>query len=413
MGMIRMRLPDLRRRDLAQAENRIEARLQRRELRADQAARVERRQQVPHRRQRERLALAEPQSGQLEFPAARLRELVPVPARLAVPDDRRVEAAAHVLEIALERRQRDLELVEYRRARHDLLRLQQVVDHVEAFERVHALTGRRAERRLTDSHHIGHSGPTDAARDHAAHQILQPLRAPAGRAARRVGRAARGVAVRGRGDHRAQRGGAAPASSSAAADRYGICANVHFRYLAQWLWQLIARVVPGCRRSRRSRPTVLAWRVARGARASRVDRRPSAPRGPTCSSADAVMRYELARAARRPVRPVHHLPARVARRVVARRSRPTSAAATPRAPTDQAWQAALWRRIARRARHRPQPPGGGLLRGAAGRWAPTLLARRRAAGHGARVLPADHAAAAPRHLLQPLAQLRSTCSSTR
>ena len=31
----------------------------------------------------------------------------------------------------------------------------------------------------------------------------------------------------------------------AAADAFGICANVQFRFLAQWLWEQIAKVVPG------------------------------------------------------------------------------------------------------------------------------------------------------------------------
>ena len=47
----------------------------------------------------------------------------------------------------------------------------------------------------------------------------------------------------------------------ALADRHGICANVQFGYLAQWLWQQIARVVPGVQAESPFAPEVLAWRI--------------------------------------------------------------------------------------------------------------------------------------------------------
>ena len=82
--------------------------------------------------------LGEPQAGQRESRACRRLLVVAVPAGLGVVDDRRVEAIAHVLEIALERRERDLELVEENVARDDAALVQQLVDPVEALRSIHA-----------------------------------------------------------------------------------------------------------------------------------------------------------------------------------------------------------------------------------------------------------------------------------
>src|SRR5436309_5201079 len=48
----------------------------------------------------------------------------------------------------------------------------------------------------------------------------------------------------------------------AAADRFGICANVRFSFLAQWLWRQIGHVVPVGEVSPFTTP-VLTWRVFR------------------------------------------------------------------------------------------------------------------------------------------------------
>ena len=51
------------------------------------------------------------------------------------------------------------------------------------------------------------------------------------------------------------------ALSLAIADARGICANVEFAFLAQWLWQQIARLVPGVADSSPLAASRLAWRV--------------------------------------------------------------------------------------------------------------------------------------------------------
>ena len=45
------------------------------------------------------------------------------------------------------------------------------------------------------------------------------------------------------------------------ATRYGICANVEFAYLAQWLWRQIGKVVPGIGSESPFAAPVLAWRI--------------------------------------------------------------------------------------------------------------------------------------------------------
>ncbi|WP_250450967.1 exodeoxyribonuclease V subunit gamma [Caballeronia sp. ATUFL_M2_KS44] len=76
------------------------------------------------------------------------------------------------------------------------------------------------------------------------------------------------------------------------AERFGICANVEFCYLAQWLWAQIGRVLPVPARSPFS-PDRLAWRCYR------LFDEPSFREAPRLSTyldaADDSMRYELAR----------------------------------------------------------------------------------------------------------------------
>ena len=47
----------------------------------------------------------------------------------------------------------------------------------------------------------------------------------------------------------------------AAASRYGVCANVEFAYLAQWLWRQIGKVVPGIEHESPFAAPVLTWRI--------------------------------------------------------------------------------------------------------------------------------------------------------
>src|SRR5207247_3430748 len=90
-----------------------------------------------HAEERIRLAGVEPQARQLVArTCARLAEAVAV--RLAVPFDRRVEALAHVLQVALERRRRNPEGRSQGRKRNRPAVLQELVDLVEALESFHA-----------------------------------------------------------------------------------------------------------------------------------------------------------------------------------------------------------------------------------------------------------------------------------
>jgi exodeoxyribonuclease V gamma subunit len=45
------------------------------------------------------------------------------------------------------------------------------------------------------------------------------------------------------------------------ATRHGVCANVEFAYLAQWLWRQIGKVVPGIEAESPFAAPVLAWRI--------------------------------------------------------------------------------------------------------------------------------------------------------
>src|SRR5512140_2536570 len=79
------------------------------------------------------------------------------------------------------------------------------------------------------------------------------------------------------------------------ADREGVCANVQFVYLAQWLWQQVARVVPGVQDESPFDPPALTWRVY-GAfgDADFVSAHPRLAAYLQRAGADLVMRYELA-----------------------------------------------------------------------------------------------------------------------
>lgn len=79
----------------------------------------------------------------------------------------------------------------------------------------------------------------------------------------------------------------------AIADARGICANVHFDFLAQWLWRQVARVVPGVGDDSPFAADVLAWRVY-GAfdDAAFVAGHPRLQA--YLGQADPLMRYELA-----------------------------------------------------------------------------------------------------------------------
>ena len=72
--------------------------------------------------------------------------------------------------------------------------------------------------------------------------------------------------------------------SLAIADERGICANLRFDFLAQWLWQQIARVVGGVGEESPYAAARLSWRVH--ARLRRCRLRGARTRGwpPTCAA---------------------------------------------------------------------------------------------------------------------------------
>lgn len=141
------------------------------------------------------------------------------------------------------------------------------------------------------------------------------------------------------------------------ADRLGIAANLRFSYLAQWLWTQIGRVV-AVQEISPFAPSLLTWRIFE----IFADREFVAahPRlSHYLGRADPPMRLELAR--------------RVARLVEATityrprwladwsENRPADIAATGSAAEDEAWQAALWRRITADLGTRREHPAMALL----------------------------------------------------
>ncbi|MBL8447409.1 MAG: exodeoxyribonuclease V subunit gamma, partial [Zoogloeaceae bacterium] len=83
----------------------------------------------------------------------------------------------------------------------------------------------------------------------------------------------------------------------AQADRVGVCANLEFAYLAQWLWQQVGRVVAVPATSPFA-PAVLAWRIL-----ARLDEPAFAAAHPRLAAylagADPLMRFDLAQAVAR------------------------------------------------------------------------------------------------------------------
>src|SRR5438445_5228589 len=118
------------------AEDGAQALLQRPDVRLEEAG-LQLGEERVHAEERIRLAGVEPQARQLVARTrARLAEAVAV--RLAVPFDRRVEALAHVLEVALEGRRRNPERRLQGRKRNGPAVLQELVDLVEALESFNA-----------------------------------------------------------------------------------------------------------------------------------------------------------------------------------------------------------------------------------------------------------------------------------
>ncbi len=124
--------------------------------------------------------------------------------------------------------------------------------------------------------------------------------------------------------------------SLAIADAQGICANVQFHFLAQWLWRQIGRLVPGVADDSPYAAQQLAWRVhGIFGNAAFVARHPRL--AAYLADADELMRYELA----------GHV-ATVLEHYVTYRAEWLRAWRGGRQVDlgpDEAWQAALWQRI--------------------------------------------------------------------
>ena len=129
----------------------------------------------------------------------------------------------------------------------------------------------------------------------------------------------------------------------ALADRTGICANVQFSYLAQWLWRQIRRIVPDVREDSPFAPEVLAWRVyeALGDEGFTAAHERLAA---YLRDADEVMRLDLAR------RIAQLIEQYITYRPDFLQAWSSGARARLKldgtAASDEAWQAALWRRLA-------------------------------------------------------------------
>lgn len=133
----------------------------------------------------------------------------------------------------------------------------------------------------------------------------------------------------------------------AIADTFGVCANVEFSFLAQWLWRQVGHLVPVQKTSPFS-STVLVWRILR-----LLEEPGFADPYPRLvaylSSSDDIMRYDLAaRLASLMEQYVIYRPDWLS--AWSRGERvdivPSGHKKFDTVENDQSWQAALWRRIA-------------------------------------------------------------------
>jgi exodeoxyribonuclease V gamma subunit len=129
----------------------------------------------------------------------------------------------------------------------------------------------------------------------------------------------------------------------ALAEHQGVCANVQFSFLAQWLWQQIARLVPAVAEESPFAAPVLAWRV--WAAFGEPDFVAAHPRlAAYLQGGDAVMRYQLAQ--RVAVLLELYLGERGDWLQDWLRARPAELHTTAAsARQDERWQAELWQRI--------------------------------------------------------------------
>jgi exodeoxyribonuclease V gamma subunit len=130
----------------------------------------------------------------------------------------------------------------------------------------------------------------------------------------------------------------------ALADRHGISANVEFSYLAQWLWRQIRRLVPEVPEDSPFAPEVLAWRVYEALGDKRFIGEHERLQA-YLASADEVMRFDLARRIAQLIETYITYRPRFLESWSAGKRAPIKDLAGA-AAQDEAWQAALWRRLA-------------------------------------------------------------------
>ncbi len=143
-------------------------------------------------------------------------------------------------------------------------------------------------------------------------------------------------------------------------DRYGICANVRFSFLAQWLWRQIGQVIPSVAAESPFAPPVLAWRVFQiFDDASFLCHHPRL--GGYLRAADPVMRYQLAaRAAALIEQYMTYRPDWLTAWADGRSAQTGDVDTAHHA--DERWQSALWRRITEELGTDRQHPATTFLR---------------------------------------------------
>ncbi|MDD2769940.1 MAG: exodeoxyribonuclease V subunit gamma [Methylococcus sp.] len=124
------------------------------------------------------------------------------------------------------------------------------------------------------------------------------------------------------------------------ADRFGVCANVEFSYLAQWLWAQIGQVIE-VGASSPFEPATLGWRVFRAlGEEALVSAHPRL--ASYVERADAAMRFDLAqRVARLMEQYITYRPDWLAAWLAGKPADGLAEASRE----DEAWQAALWRAL--------------------------------------------------------------------
>lgn len=145
----------------------------------------------------------------------------------------------------------------------------------------------------------------------------------------------------------------------ACADRYGICANVDFSFLAQWLWAQIGQLIEIREQSPFS-PAVLAWRIF-----EILGDDPFTGDQPRLArylrDADPVMRLDLAqRSAQLLEHYITYRPQWLTAWAEGRRA--DIAGRDAHTAADEDWQAALWRRVTHDLAIGPEHPATKFLR---------------------------------------------------